>query len=371
MRILVIADDITGAAEMAGVARRMGCRVGFSTLPQPFAGDEEVMVWATDTRSMGREEAVSTTEALLDAVRRSGEVRLFKKTDSVLRGHVAAELEVLMRLGYKRTLYLPANPSKGRCIVGGIYTIEGRPIAETLFRTDPEFPARCSEVEGLVGGGARHVTNPAEPLQEGISIGESRTEEEVAAWIAVADPSTLVAGAADAFKALLTAEGYCEATLEPFAGLGDRSTLIALGSTVRHDLSSEAFFLRNRVAERPMPDAVFEGGASEAWIASCCTAEEPSLLVKIPQQVKIDGSKALYLRRTMARCVAEAVRHRRPAELVIEGGASAYAILEELRWSDFTVADEIAPGVVRLHHAESGTHLTFKPGSYPWGAMFR
>lgn len=371
MRILVIADDITGAAEMAGVARRMGCRVGFSTQPRPFTGDEEVMVWATDTRSMGRKEAVETTESLLEAVRRSGEVRLFKKTDSVLRGHVAAEFEVLMRLGYERALLLPANPSKGRCIVDGIYTIEGTPIAETVFRTDPEFPARCSEVEGLVGSGARHVTNPAEPLQRGISIGESGSEEAVAEWIVASDPSVLLAGAADAFKALLMTEGHREATLDPFAGLGDRPTFIALGSTVRHDLSHEPFFLRNRVAERPMPDAVFEGGSSEEWIASCCRAEEASLLVKIPQQVKIDGEKALYLRRTMARCVAEAVQSRRPEELIIEGGASAYAILEELGWSAFTVADEIAPGVVRLRHTESGTHLTFKPGSYPWGAMFQ
>ncbi|MBR5849766.1 MAG: hypothetical protein IKZ12_01710 [Alistipes sp.] len=370
MRILVIADDITGAAEMAGIAHRMGCKVRFSTVPTPFVGEEEVMVWATDTRSVAREEAVAITLQAAAVAAQCGEVILFKKTDSVLRGHVVAELQALMGNRFERTLLLPANPSKGRCIVEGVYTIGGTPIAETIFSTDPEFPARCSDVVGLVGGGVSHICDPQAELPLGISIGESRTEEEVAAWIAQYNPSLLLAGAADAFKALLQREGFTDNEPAPFAGLGERTTLIALGSTVRHNLSEEPFFHRNCVAEAPMPDAVFNGGGCEEWIAEVLSANTPSLLLKIPQQVTIDGSRALHLRHSMATCVAEAVRQRRPEELVIEGGASAYAILATLGWADFTVCNEVAPGVVRLHHSESNTYLTFKPGSYDWGRLF-
>ena len=62
---------------------------------------------------------------------------------------------------------------------------------------------------------------------------------------------------------------------------------------------------------------------------------------------------------------------RRPEEVVIEGGATAYALLEELGWVDFEVLCETAPGVVRLQHMPSGTVLTLKPGSYPWGPLFQ
>ncbi len=370
--VLVVADDITGAAEMAGIARRMGCRVRFATTPAHLGGEEEVIVLATDTRSMSRATALETTRAVVSAVSQTEGYTLFKKTDSALRGHVVAELRALMVLGYDRCLLLAANPSKGRCIERGIYTINGTPIAETTFRTDPEFPATTSKAVELVGGDAHYATNPAIPLRLGISIGESRTVSDVARWVETADEKTLIAGAADAFEALLRHKGFHPTPQLPFAGLGERKTLIVLGSTVHHDLSAEPFFTRNCVASCPMPDTVFSGGAAEVWINEVVAAatSHRSLLLRIPQAVEVDGGRALHLRQAMAAAAAAAVETLRPEELIIEGGASAYALLERLGWEHFTVADEIAGGVVRLHHAASDTYVTFKPGSYPWGGMF-
>jgi hypothetical protein len=179
-------------------------------------------------------------------------------------------------------------------------------------------------------------------------------------------------GAADAFRALLWQRGFRPAKQPAFAGLECRRTLIALGSTVRHDLSQEPFFRRNRVACCPMPDAVFDGASPEEWMAACREAmsNAESLLLRIPQEVRVDGAKALHLRGAMAETVASLIESLQPEEVVIEGGASAFAILAVLRWADFTVENEIAPGVVRLRHTATDTCLTFKPGSYPWGAMF-
>ncbi|WP_354667166.1 nucleotide-binding domain containing protein [uncultured Duncaniella sp.] len=53
----------------------------------------------------------------------------------------------------------------------------------------------------------------------------------------------------------------------------------------------------------------------------------------------------------------------------MEGGATAYASLQKLGWDTFTITDEIAPGVIRMR-APNGTHVTMKPGSYPWGGLF-
>ena len=372
MKLLVIADDITGAAEMAGLALEYGCRVRFTTSSDHLDDDADVVVLATDTRSMPQEEAVAATAALVGPVQRllQAGVRIFKKTDSALRGHIVAELQALMQAGFDRTLLLPANPSKGRCITDGHYRIDGVPIDRTLFRTDPEFPAVTDDVVTLLGGDVHYLTPTTAQIETGISIGESSAYE---AFVARFDaPSLLWAGAADAFGVLLRSLGYVRQPLPPFAGLSEQPTLIVFGSTARHDLSAEPFFRRRRVAEVPMPDAVFDGGPSAVWTEACRAAATNSdaLLLRIPQQVQVDRAKARHLRTAMAETIAAWVRTNPPAELVIEGGATAYAILNELNWSEFTVTNQIAPGVVRLYCPAAGVHLIFKPGSYPWGTTF-
>ena len=71
----------------------------------------------------------------------------------------------------------------------------------------------------------------------------------------------------------------------------------------------------------------------------------------------------------MARISHALVGCHRPAELVIEGGATAFAILNRLGWNSFTITEEIAPGVIRMQ-ADNGTHVTMKPGSLPRGATY-
>ena len=377
MRTYVIADDLTGAAEIAGVAHRLGCRVRLTTTVDALRAEDEVVVLATDTRSMGRAEALAYTE---EVVRQLATLerpdRLFKKTDSVLRGHVVAELEALWPLGYCQAMLLPANPSKERLIVRRRYTIAGTPLHHTLFRHDPEFPATTSDVVKLLGDGIPYITTRTRRVQlpEGISIGEVASQEDLERHVARFDaPATIWAGGADLFETLMIRHGKAHQAHAPFAGMGTRRALIVLGSTARHNLFEEPFFARNRVAVSPMPDTVFEGGTTDAWIAESLqlAGEADSLLLRIPQQITHDEGKALQLRHQMAEAVTRLIAELRPDEVIIEGGATAYTILARLAWSDLRIADEIAPGVVRLCHAESGTHLTFKPGSYPWGACFQ
>ena len=91
-KILVIADDITGAAEMAGIALRHGLTVQLTTGEQyPADADAEVVVMATDTRGGNEQEARLVMQHIM---RQMGECSptplLYKKTDSVLRGHICA-----------------------------------------------------------------------------------------------------------------------------------------------------------------------------------------------------------------------------------------------------------------------------------------
>ena len=162
INMLIIADDITGAAEIAGIAWRKGMKVrlmvyqpNMPTTPLSSwrGAGGEALILATDTRSGTEEEAVKTIETLFNSPLQGGVGGglIFKKTDSVLRGHVAAELEALMRLtGKSNTLLIPQNPSKGRIVKDGIYYINGTPLDQTSFAYDPEFPAKTAEAKKLL-----------------------------------------------------------------------------------------------------------------------------------------------------------------------------------------------------------------------------
>ncbi|MBR6605061.1 MAG: hypothetical protein IKK92_04220 [Prevotella sp.] len=276
--MLIIADDITGAAEIAGIAWRKGLKVrlmvyqpNMPTTPLSSwrGAGGEALILATDTRSGTEEEAVKTIEELAtclysgvqecrsvgvqtlpsstsnsstrqlvnlstDAsnlstcqlVNSSTDI-IFKKTDSVLRGHVAAELQALMRVtGKQKALLIPQNPSKGRIVKDGIYYINGTPLDQTSFAYDPEFPAKTAEAKKLLKRSAgvqecrssdnswtsnlsspsSHLSSISSPKGEdgrGLLLPDATTLEEIREHVAKADNDTLFAGGADMFEAVV------------------------------------------------------------------------------------------------------------------------------------------------------------------------
>ncbi len=276
--MLIIADDITGAAEIAGIAWRKGLKVrlmvyqpNMPTTPLSSwrGAGGEALILATDTRSGTEEEAVKTIEELATCLYsgvqecRSEGVQtlpsstsnsstrqlvnlstdasnlstcqlvnsstdiIFKKNDSVLRGHVAAELQALMRVtGKQKALLIPQNPSKGRIVKDGIYYINGTPLNQTSFAYDPEFPAKTAEAKKLLKRSAgvqecrssdnswtsnlsspsSHLSSISSPKGEdgrGLLLPDATTLEEIREHVAKADNDTLFAGGADMFEAVV------------------------------------------------------------------------------------------------------------------------------------------------------------------------
>lgn len=356
--VAVIADDITGAAEMAGIAHRLGLRVKLTMHPRDAEGCD-VLVIATDTRSMTEEEAVSEAASVTAAIEgMAGVDALFKKTDSALRGHVVAELEAMLGASrYERALYLPANPSKGRIIRDGVYYIGEKPLHETDFSFDPEFPAFSSKLsERFPGGESR-----------GVEWADAVTADDITAIVDGAGEDTLLAGAADLFTAFLrrrfpSAKERLIAERNPLA---TDDCLIICGSTQSKPIECG-------VPTLYMPTGVYDGATPVGdWMPALVKVYGVShaIILAIRDRHRTGKDVAVYLRETMAGVVSGLVDIHCPEELVIEGGATAFAILRCLGWETFTITDEFAPGVIRMM-APNGTHVTMKPGSYPWGGLF-
>ena len=387
--MIVIADDITGAAEIAGIAHATGHPARL-LCGCPAGGDSvatgAVTVIATDTRSMAEGEAAAETRRIISPLSLEGDGGrlLFKKTDSALRGHVVAELTALMQTtGYQRAVYLPANPSKERTIRNGIYYIKGVPIADTAFSYDPEFPAHTSSVKERFPDAGDH----------GIIMPDAESTDDIRRVIErYDDGKTLFAGAADLFTAFLpkgqgidrlTSSTSLTSTTGP-TGLSRPSALILCGSTQSRPLALG-------IPVAPMPREVYDGeqGADywfQALIAtphalgetSHCDATRSkrdlspltSLILTIPHTHRTGKEVAVHLRTVMAEMTRRLVSLHRPDQLIIEGGATAWATLNALGWHEFQIERQAAPGVVQMS-VTNGTLVTLKPGSYPWGGLFQ
>jgi uncharacterized protein YgbK (DUF1537 family) len=408
--MIVIADDITGAAEMAGIAFRFGLRAHLQLcspsntqqlLPPPSTGRERgwVSILATDTRGMNCEEAVEETKRIttnlliaspswgrlegwggeIASPSRGRLVGAFKKTDSALRGHVVAELTTLMEtIGYQRAVYMPANPSKDRIIKDGVYLIKGVPIHETAFSYDPEFPAKTSVLrERFPDAENHHIIMPdAETLDDICHIVETYN-----------DGHTLFAGAADLFEAWLKSRrpndpipslpNSSPSLWEDRGGDIGGGLLVLCGSTQSKPLDLG-------IPEYPMPRAVYDGEAPViSWIEEIKEAPAGAILSFGTNTHRTGKDAAVYLRNAMAEAATAFINTHHPQEIVIEGGATAFCLLNRLGWHHFRITNEIAPGVVRMQLTslnpqpstfslpQSPIFVTLKPGSYPWGDLWK
>jgi len=378
--IVVIADDFTGAAEIGGVALRYGLSVEVQSEFHPEVGADLLSIDA-DTRSCTAGEAARRAARVASLCREAGVERVFKKVDSALRGHVAAELGALMRaFDRPRAVLVPANPSLGRVIRDGHYFIAGRPLHETDFARDPEHPATTSDVVGLLdpaGAEPVRVQPPAGRLPaRGIVVGEATTHADVVAWAGMLDDGTIPAGAAEFFGAFLEALGFPlgEGGSSERSHLGCGSALFVCGSISDYSRSFCRGCEARGVPVLRMPLGVLEGSPEaprlvEEWAGAVvrALAGHAQVMVAIDRPLRHRSGLPQRLSGHLGTVVERVLARRAVDCIFVEGGATATALTRQLGWKRFAARAELAPGVVCMQ-VEGGRAplLTLKPGSYAW-----
>jgi uncharacterized protein YgbK (DUF1537 family) len=129
-RILVLADDLTGALEAGAKFAGQGIRTLVSTelSLRPKGCDESIGVLVIDaeTRHLPAAEAGQRVWELAHAAGEQGFRYLYKKTDSTLRGNIASELGALAEaFPGSALLYAPAYPRMGRTVKRGMLYVHG------------------------------------------------------------------------------------------------------------------------------------------------------------------------------------------------------------------------------------------------------
>jgi uncharacterized protein YgbK (DUF1537 family) len=163
-QIVVIADDLTGAAD-TGV---QFCPYFEETVLLPYhqlAHGLEAM-----TPSTSRALSIYTSSRALDAhtardrvtavgrqLSESDSTWIYKKVDSCLRGNLGAETEALMDvLGFELSYIAPAFPEMGRTTANDIHLVHGTPVNETEILRDPVTPVSESCLSRIIAVQSRY-----------------------------------------------------------------------------------------------------------------------------------------------------------------------------------------------------------------------
>ncbi|MGF1451904.1 MAG: four-carbon acid sugar kinase family protein [Opitutales bacterium] len=343
-KILVIADDLSGAAELGAAAYHRGLS---SVICRAEALDSaaDVAVVNTNSRALPREAAVARMAEVGAVVKDAGSDFVFMKIDSVLRGHAGAESRALRKaLGLRTVLLGAGNPSRERVIRGGVVFVEGVPLHESPFREDPHFPARTAalgEIWESTGG---------VPDKHAELLGE--TSEPIFSEAALAlTPDTLPVGSLDFFKACLAA-WTSRSPAKAMPALGHkRRVLLVCGSKAGWPEREERFRSHGWTVRIP----TFEG----QYPAPGRSHELLGYGPLPPDAPAIDIQK-------LAAEARATITMAPPDVLALEGGETAAAVLEALGWQQLVLRGELAPGTALLQPEGSDLEVAIKPGSYPW-----
>ena len=166
-RLVVIADDLTGAMDVNSSALSSGLKPvtfivndlqkgnhpSLETLGKEFRANE-ITVLATNTRYLDDRTIEATLSDILSSLNFSmNSDLLFLKLDSTARGNLGAFMKGLLNLGFKGVVYTPAYPSLGRTVEAGLLYIYGEKLEDTHFATDTFSPRHTSSLRDIISLG--------------------------------------------------------------------------------------------------------------------------------------------------------------------------------------------------------------------------
>lgn len=152
MDIVVIADDLTGANDTAVQFYKKGLTVDmvFALQQVNESNASDVLVINTDSRSLMIENAQKRIFVIGEHLNLE-QKQIYKKVDSTLRGNIGAELEACLSVSDRNVaIFCPALPSANRIVKDGVCFVDGKPLLETEFATDPKTPVISSNVNKII-----------------------------------------------------------------------------------------------------------------------------------------------------------------------------------------------------------------------------
>ncbi|MCB2215157.1 four-carbon acid sugar kinase family protein [Desulfofustis glycolicus] len=160
LRIAVIADDLTGAADtgvqFCPAVGPVLLTTGANGLPAGLLDPPAGLAVSTDSRHLDDRSAGLAVQRSASRITALAPEVIYKKIDSCLRGNLGAELDTLLEAtGATASFVAPAYPAQGRTTVDDVHRLHGVPVADTEIGRDPLGPVRESRLSILLAGQSR------------------------------------------------------------------------------------------------------------------------------------------------------------------------------------------------------------------------
>ncbi len=344
--IVIIADDITGAAEIAGISLRYFNNVKLYDNFVPKITDADIVVVCTNSRSMSLQKALQTTDTILRKIKLLHPIFVYKKIDSVLRGYVLQELKVQMKLQNQKTaLIAPANPSLKRVIKNGNYYINGKLISKTSFNSDPEFPIKSDNVLQILQNKNIIVVKENVQIQDNkIHFLEVQNKKQITNFVKELPIAIALAGAADFYTELISLYAI-EKSKKNYTVKNKMLYISGTTSFVLKEFIKKASIYSKNVI-------YIDNKSNLSYSRNINT------IIAYDQPT----ANAKSLRNTMANYVNNYLQKKQCKQILIEGGATTASIFSKLKIKEFSVVGELERGVVVLK--TKNFYFILKPGSY-------
>ncbi|MXN45243.1 four-carbon acid sugar kinase family protein [Shinella kummerowiae] len=310
--LVILADDLTGALDTAApfAARDMHVEVALSSGAVGEALQEVPQVLSINlaSREIGADAAREEAKRALATL--PAEVRLFKKVDSRLKGHVAVELDAIV---YHAALVAPAIPAFGRIVKDGC--VMG-------FGVDTPI-----SIADKLGSHAVRATIP-----------DIASQDEMRLWLERADEAGI--------DLLVGARGLAEALADKMGGQAPARAaeipagpgLFVIGSRDPITLVQiEALLARGELRYLPAPNGRLDGARAD---------DSPLTLVQAVPGGDVVASEAV------SHALAESVCPDLvggASTLLLSGGATAEAVLRKMGIGRFRLRGECLPGLGLAH----------------------
>ncbi|WP_165443913.1 four-carbon acid sugar kinase family protein [Lachnoclostridium sp. Marseille-P6806] len=388
--LLVIADDFTGAldtgVQFASAGIRTIVKINDQIVPEDFQGGERILVVNTRSRHMCPADAYHIVYRLTRCAVKHHVPRIYKKTDSGLRGNIGAELSALLEASGKGYLpFIPAFPKANRITRNGIQYIDGCPVAESVFGRDPFDPVTVSyipEIIRLQSDVPVHLfcsgSEPEREVPAGIGVYDSQSEAEeleIAKGLYEAGKLEIMAGCAG-FAAVLPELLQMKAQAVRAAAYESRILVInsSLNPVTEAQLRAaeqNGFCRISLTAEEKIESDYWETEAGKSKLEemldeyrkhSRCIVDGSSSADKAAtdQYASEKGLSAHEVQKRIPASLGKVVRvlmGEREAALMVIGGDTLLGILEQLSVESLTPVEEIFPGTVLSVFAWEGRRL--------------
>ena len=408
----VIADDFTGATDVASMLVRAGMRtVQVIGVPDGEPPQADAIVVALKSRTIAASDAVSQSLAALRWLRAAGARQFYFKYcstfDSTAVGNIGPVSEALMQaLGTDFTIACPAFPENGRTIFRGHLFVGDQLLSDSGMRDHPLTPMTDSNLvrvlqsqssipvglvrHDTVAGGTQAVLERFAALRAGgasmaVVDAISNDDLRVIAQACIDLPLiTAGAGVALGLPAVYAARGWLtpdgQAALLPTVGgtgaVVSGSCSSATQAQVRHwiDAGLPARFVDPRELARGLP----VGRQTLDWAAPLLASGHNVLVYATapPEQVKAAQAELGVQRASelVEHCLGEVASglvalgvHR----LIAAGGETSGAVVQALGVTQLRIGEMIDPGVPWTQASGRPLLLALKSGNFGSVDFFR